>query len=273
MDTPQPFTDPSAAAVAQAYIPCTAPGQGAADDEQGTAGASHRALTRKRTSFGNLLQARGSRATLGGVNARNRLAACVGVGLIAFAVILVLTEWQVALLAGWDVTSATFIAIVYLGIRGKDAQATKLAAVGEDDSRAASEAILVGANIASLVGVAFALIAAGSTHGFVKSAITTLVVASVLLSWAAVHIVFTLRYARLYYALGSGIDFHADQAPDFRDFLYVALTIGMTFQVSDTDLNAKPIRMTAIRHALLSYLFGVVVFSTTINVIATLLSK
>jgi uncharacterized membrane protein len=213
------------------------------------------------------------RATLGRVNARSRLLVCLVLGIIAFAVTLPLSEWQVAILAGWDVTSATFIAIVYFGIRGKDGAATKQAAVSEDDSRTASEAILVGANIASLVSVAFALLAAGSTHGIVKSAITTLVVVSVVLSWAAVHVVFTLRYARLYYAQGGGIDFHSDVAPDFRDFLYIALTIGMTFQVSDTDLNAKAIRMTALRHALLSYLFGVVVVSTTINVIATLLTK
>jgi uncharacterized membrane protein len=207
------------------------------------------------------------------VNARSRLAVALVLGVVAFAVALPVTEWQVAVLTGWDVTSAAFIVIVYLGIRGKDSTATKKAAMSEDDSRAASEAILVGANIASLVSVAFALIAASSTHGIVKSGITALVVLSVVLSWAAVHVVFALRYARLYYAQDGGIDFHSDVAPDFKDFLYVALTIGMTFQVSDTDLNAKAIRMTALRHALLSYLFGVVVVSTTINVIATLLTK
>jgi uncharacterized membrane protein len=207
------------------------------------------------------------------MNARNRIAVCVAVGVIGFAIALPFSEWQVATLVGWDVTSTTFIAIVYFGIRGKDAAATKLAAMTEDDSRTASEAVLVGANIASLVGVAFALIAASTTHGSVKSAITTLVVVSVVLSWAAVHVVFTLRYARIYYALGGGIDFHSDVAPDFKDFLYIALTIGMTFQVSDTDLNAKAIRMTALRHALLSYLFGVVVVATMINVIATLLTR
>jgi uncharacterized membrane protein len=207
------------------------------------------------------------------VNARSRLAVALVLGVVGFAVALPLTEWQVAVLTGWDVTSAAFIMIVYLGIRGKDSTATKKAAMSEDDSRAASEAILVGANIASLVSVAFALIAASSTHGIVKSGITALVVLSVVLSWAAVHVVFALRYARLYYAQDGGIDFHSDVAPDFKDFLYVALTIGMTFQVSDTDLNAKAIRMTALRHALLSYLFGVVVVSTTINVIATLLTK
>jgi uncharacterized membrane protein len=207
------------------------------------------------------------------MNARNRLLMCLALGIIAFVVAYLLVEWQVAVLVGWDVTSAAFIAIVYLGIHGKDAAATKRHAVSEDDSRAASEAILVGANIASLVSVAFALVAAGATHGAAKTAITTLVVVSVVLSWAAVHVVFMLRYARLYYAHNGGIDWHSDAPPDFKDFLYVALTIGMTFQVSDTDLNSKAIRMTAIRHALLSYLFGVVVISSTINVIATLLSK
>jgi uncharacterized membrane protein len=207
------------------------------------------------------------------MDARSRLAICVSLGAVGFAVALPFIEWQVALLAGWDVTSAAFITLVGLGIRGKDGAATKRAATSEDDSRAASEAILVGANIASLVSVALALIAASSTHGIVKSGITALVVLSVVLSWAAVHTVFTLRYARLYYAQDGGIDFHSDVAPGFTDFLYMALTIGMTFQVSDTDLNAKAIRMTALRHALISYLFGVVVVSTTINVIATLLTK
>ena len=226
----------------------------------GAAGAAHRHV-------------RKPRATLARMKARNRLVVCLALGIAGSVIVLPFTEWQVAILTGWDVTSATFITIVYRSIRGKDSTATRTAAMTEDDSRTAAEAILVGASIASLVGVAFALLAAGSTHGLEKSALTALVVVSVLLSWAAVHVVFTLRYARLYYAHDGGINFHAEAPPDFRDFLYVALTIGMTFQVSDTDLNSKAIRMTALRHALLSYLFGVVVVATTINVVATLLTK
>jgi uncharacterized membrane protein len=214
-----------------------------------------------------------SHATLGSMNARSRLLVCLGVGVIGFAASYPFTEWQIALLTGWSATSATFIAIVYFGIRGKNAAQTKAQAMVQDDSRTAAEAILVGASIGSLVGVAFALVAASNTHGGVKSVITTLAVVSVVLSWAAVHVVFTLRYARLYYAIGGGINWHSHDEPDFRDFLYIALTIGMTFQVSDTDIGAKPIRMAALRHALLSYLFGVVVVATTINVIATLLTK
>ena len=82
---------------------------------------------------------------------------------------------------------------------------------------------------------------------------------------------YALRYARLYYAepIG-GVDFHAEDQPDYRDFAYLAVTIGMTFQVSDTDLTVKPIRRLAIQHALLSYLFGAVIVALMINIVGSL---
>jgi uncharacterized membrane protein len=50
----------------------------------------------------------------------------------------------------------------------------------------------------------------------------------------------------------------------------LSFTIGMTFQVSDTNLETKEIRRTALRHALLSYAFGAGIIATTINLIATI---
>jgi uncharacterized membrane protein len=44
----------------------------------------------------------------------------------------------------------------------------------------------------------------------------------------------------------------------------------MTFQVSDTDLKTPTIRRTALRHALLSYLFGAVILAATVNLVAGL---
>ena len=44
----------------------------------------------------------------------------------------------------------------------------------------------------------------------------------------------------------------------------------MTFQVSDTDLTTKDIRRTAIRHAVLSYMFGAIIIAATINLVAGL---
>ena len=97
-------------------------------------------------------------------------------------------------------------------------------------------------------------------------------VVSVFLSWAVVHLTYTLRYARLFFTEPQGgIDFHEDKRDaTYVDFAYVAFTIGMTYQVSDTDLSKRQIRAAALRHALLSYLFGTVIIAMTINVIAGL---
>ena len=61
-----------------------------------------------------------------------------------------------------------------------------------------------------------------------------------------------------------------DERPCFSDFAYLAFTIGMTYQVSDTDLTTKGFRRLALRHALLSYLFGTVIIAATINLVAGL---
>jgi uncharacterized membrane protein len=80
-----------------------------------------------------------------------------------------------------------------------------------------------------------------------------------------------LRYARLYYTgPDGGIDFNEDGRPQYSDFAYLAFTIGMTFQASDTDLTTKEIRATALPHALLAYLFGAIIIATTINLLAGL---
>jgi uncharacterized membrane protein len=47
----------------------------------------------------------------------------------------------------------------------------------------------------------------------------------------------------------------------------------MTYQVSDTALWSKVVRRTALRQALLSYLFGTGILATTINLVASLSSR
>jgi len=80
-----------------------------------------------------------------------------------------------------------------------------------------------------------------------------------------------MRYAWLYYAgADGGADFHQEEEPRFSDFAYLSFTVGMTFQVSDTELNTSAFRATVLRHSLLSYLFGTVIVALTINLVAGL---
>jgi uncharacterized membrane protein len=95
---------------------------------------------------------------------------------------------------------------------------------------------------------------------------------SVVLSWTIVHTVFMLRYARAYYSEPTGgVEFNEAEPPTYLDFSYLSFTMGMTYQVSDTDITSKRVRRIALQHALLSYLFGAVLLAIAINVVATLL--
>lgn len=164
-----------------------------------------------------------------------------------------------AVLAAWSTTAAAMVAWVLSAVLPRDEVGTASIATKEDNSRFTTDVLLVSACIASLVGVGFALVKAANEHGMAKAVTTGLAVLSVVLSWAVVHVVYLLHYARLYYEEDGGIQFIGENAPDYRDFAYLAFTIGMTYQVSDTDLTSRPIRRAATHHALLSYLFGTVI--------------
>ncbi|HEY5247113.1 MAG TPA: DUF1345 domain-containing protein [Dermatophilaceae bacterium] len=200
---------------------------------------------------------------------RARVATAAAVGLIAAVSVAFFVPWQLSVLVGWDVTVVTLLLRVWIGAARLDSAETARVATAEDNSRQATRLLLLTAAVASLIGVALAAIKAKTEPPGLDVLMTSVVVLTVVLSWALLHTLFALRYTRLYYSgEPGGIDFKNDAAPDFLDFAYVAFTVGMTFQVSDTDVQARSIRRAVLRHALLSYVFGVVIIAVTINVIA-----
>jgi len=206
------------------------------------------------------------------LKATTRLAVAVPVGISLAVVAALFAPWQVSVLSGWDGTALFLLGFFVIVLLRKDCDETAALARREDDSRVLADLLLLGASVASLVTVGFGLVKAGQEHGSPKFLMTAMCVLSVFVSWAVVQGVYTLHYARLWYSPPhGGIQFNEDENPDYRDFVYVALTIGMTYQVSDTDLKSKDMRRTALHHALLSYLFGTVVVAVMINVVASLL--
>jgi uncharacterized membrane protein len=204
-----------------------------------------------------------------------RLGASLLVGIATFAGSLAGgAAWGVAFSVGWSALALVFLLLTWSVLLPKDGADTKRHARADDVSRPTADLLLVGSSVASLVAVGYTLIAAGNRSGTTEALLIGLAVVSVALAWMAVHTVYMLRYAGAYYGdpIG-GIDFGGDTQPDYRDFAYLALTIGMTFQVSDTNLQAKKIRRTAIRHSLLSYAFGTAIVAITINIVASLLSR
>ncbi|MBV1853650.1 DUF1345 domain-containing protein [Catellatospora tritici] len=198
----------------------------------------------------------------------------VGVGIVTALAVMAVAKWQLALVCGWDATALTFLVAIWPMVLTCDARATEEMASREDDTRTAATLVLLAASIGSILGVAATLPSASHEHGLRKGALIALAVLTILLSWIVVNTVFLLRYADLQYSPRSdGIDFGPSTGdhPTYLDFAYVAFTIGMTYQVSDTTIRDPRIRRTIIVHSLISYLFGVVIVAGAINLFSGLI--
>lgn len=204
-------------------------------------------------------------------HSRLRLVVMLAVGLLTAVIVGSLKSWAYAPALGWAAASATYLIWVWAIIGRLNPAATAAHARREDPGRGFSDALVLGATIASFAGVALILLDASNAQGPAKDVIVALALGSIAMSWFLVHTLFTLRYASIYYRDKTGVDFNEGTPPRYLDFAYLAFTVGMTFQVSDTDLTSDAIRGTVLRQALLSYLLGAIVLATTINLVSGLI--
>jgi len=138
--------------------------------------------------------------------------------------------------------------------------------------------------ITVLVASAFALFTAtfvlSRARGLAPGESTLVLILSLstaVISWLLTHTEFTLRYAHLFYRGGrddeGGIEFpHDDGAredPDDLDFAYFAFTIGMCFQVSDTQVTDRGIRRTVLAHAMLSFAYNTGIIALALSVVTS----
>jgi uncharacterized membrane protein len=213
----------------------------------------------------------GERLLGSSARAATRLTIAVLVGLIVGLGSTPWAAWQLAVLFGWNGFSTCFLAGTWWVILRSNSSRTASIATREDDSRQAAGLVVLLACTASLLAVGVGLVKANQAHGGQEALLTVTAVLAIVTAWAIVSTHFAFHYARLYYdGPDGGIDFNGETQPDYLDFAYLAFTIGMTYQVSDTNIEDRMIRRSITRHALLSYLLGTGIIATTINIVAGL---
>jgi uncharacterized membrane protein len=125
--------------------------------------------------------------------------------------------------------------------------------------------LILGASLAAI----WVLLASANNWDDVAHA--GMALAAIFASWALLHTMYTARYARLYYQDDEGgIDFNCDVPPRYSDFYYFSYNLGMTYQVSDTNVTSSKIRSEVLRHCLFSYVYGTVIIACTINLVINL---
>jgi uncharacterized membrane protein len=180
------------------------------------------------------------------------------------------------LLIGWDVGVGLYLALIHPTILRADVERIRQRAREQDEGAFAILLLSIGATLASLVAVVFEL--GGSKQAPPDQAIIQVLLAmtTILLSWSFVHTIFSIHYAHEYYGersdgLIGGLKFPDDKNPDYWDFLYFSLVIGMTSQVSDVAITSKVIRRLAAVHGVLSFFFNLTVLALTVNMISNLI--
>jgi uncharacterized membrane protein len=147
----------------------------------------------------------------------------------------------------------------------------------EDESRYVVLALSAAAAVAVLLAITSQLDEIRNQTSTTTALRVGLAAVTIALAWFFINTIFAMHYAQFFYGEAPGGDearglaFPGRAEPDYWDFLYFSFVIGMTFQVSDVQIENHRLRRVALAHGVLAFLFNVVVLALTINIIAGLL--
>lgn len=208
--------------------------------------------------------------------AGGRLVLCAVIGAAAFVALPDAMRLSLRLAAAWAVGVALFLALTAVVIAGASPEHMRRRARLLGPRRWVILAIIVAAAGVSLLALGFTL---GRLPGESASAIATRVTVAglaVAASWALTHTTYALHYAHHYYGDGpspgaddrGGLAFPGREEPDYWDFLYFSLVIGMTCQVSDVQVTSRAMRRVTLLHSVLSFFFNTVILALAVNLLA-----
>jgi len=203
------------------------------------------------------------------VYARPRTFISIAIGIAAFFVLPGSLRLVTRLLISWDIFVAVYLVLVYSLVFSSGLAHIRRNAILQDDGRFLILLVTALGAFASIAAIIFGL---DDQHR--SSPELALATATIALSWAAVHTTFALHYAHEYYRgdKPGGLDFpagHADEKPDYWDFVYFSFVIGMTAQVSDVGVTDKIIRRTATVHGIISFVFNTALVALMVNIAAS----
>ena len=200
---------------------------------------------------------------------------------IAVAVLALLAaRWGQAVLGGFDLAVLVFIVSLWPLTRDHSPAQMRAHARGNDSGRGTVLVVTSLVMTVILTAVTVELPDARHETGINHVIALALVLFSLVVAWLFSNLIFALHYAHMFYRDHGegGLNFpQPDQAgaddgpqtgPDYLDFVYFALTIGMAFATADIAMPGRAFRRTAIVHAFAAFFYNLIVLAFTINVTA-----
>jgi uncharacterized membrane protein len=182
----------------------------------------------------------------------------------------------VRIVAEYDAAAAALLIGLFIFVfRDNEAETQTRAAINDPGRNVVLTIIIL--SIAAGFAAAIAILGKGpdvQTPGQ-RSVAVALAITAAVLGWAVTHATFAIRYAHLFYrksdASLQALTFPKTSEPDDYDFLYFAFIIGMTFQVSDVQVNEAGMRRLVLGHGLISFAYNTAILALGVNLISNLL--
>lgn len=172
-----------------------------------------------------------------------------------------------SILLSFDIAAAYFLALAAWMFSHSTTSSMRRRSRAEDNGRWGVLVSSVAVSAVVLVALGVEL-QASKQSGALEISLAAI---SLVLSWLFVNTMFTLHYAHGFYSESIGkqaLSFPGTRDPDYWDFAYFAMVIGMTFQVSDVQIADRRLRHVALVHGIIAFFFNVVIVALSVNVIA-----
>ena len=210
--------------------------------------------------------------------ARKRLFGGIAAGLILLAALPAHHRLLARALLAWDGGALVFLLLTAAMFARRDHRHVPHDAAAQEEGEWTIFAVTLAGVIASFAAIIGEFAATHTMPRVARMEHIGLVAATLLLSWLVTQTLFALRYAHEYYQSrrrdakpDGGLIFPGKEPPDYWDFAYFALVLGMTFQVSDVQIATRKFRRMALLHGFLGFVFNTVIIALSVNVGASLL--
>jgi uncharacterized membrane protein len=225
--------------------------------------------------FGQTLTAKTSMPHIGRTHPRLTIAGLVGFasGILCSFLVPGLSA-TTHILIGWNIGVWTYlILMIWLTLRA-DAEDVRRFAIIEDENAGLVLATVCVAAIASLAAISVELIGSKDLASSAKALHYAFTGLTIVGSWLATGVIFSLHYARLFYTADTekpALRFaDGEENPDYWDFLYFSFTISVAVQTADVGVASRDLRKTVLAQSLIGFLFNTAILGFSINIAAGL---
>ena len=212
------------------------------------------------------------------INSKLRLLVAVISSLLVYAITPKQLQLVTRILIGWNGGVICLLALSWLVMTQATPRTMRSQAQRQDENRWLILAVVVVTACSSLLAIVFMLNGSKDIPQAILVFHIILALLTIFASWLLIHIMFAIHYAHLYYYSDrflhtntTPLDFPDERDPDYADFVYFSLGIGMTSQVADVQIASRLLRRVALLHQVLSFFFNTLILALAINIMASLI--